>query len=94
MVLLKNGMLISFGFVDVATEDKLMALAHQKYKAGNYNQALEHSIAAYERNPQRTDNLLLLGAIYYQVIVEFLVSGTIFSISFFTCVIVVSLLNL
>ncbi|KAI4378055.1 hypothetical protein MLD38_015595 [Melastoma candidum] len=50
-----------------ATEDMLMAVAHQKYKAGNYNQALEHSLAAYERNPQRTDNLLLLGAIYYQL---------------------------
>lgn len=44
-----------------------MALAHQMYKAGSYKQALEHSNAVYERNPLRTDNLLLLGAIYYQV---------------------------
>lgn len=45
----------------------LLALAHQNYKAGNYKQALEHSNAVYERNPRRTDNLLLSGAIYYQV---------------------------
>ena len=37
------------------------------YKAGNYKQALEHSKAVYERNPLRADNLLLMGAIYYQV---------------------------
>ncbi|GAB2215300.1 hypothetical protein Droror1_Dr00019683 [Drosera rotundifolia] len=37
------------------------------YKSGNYKQALEHSNAVYERNPVRTDNLLLLGAIYYQL---------------------------
>ncbi|KAF6166421.1 hypothetical protein GIB67_034972 [Kingdonia uniflora] len=48
-------------------EDMLLGLAHQKYKAGNYKQALEHSKAVYERNPRRTDNLLLLGAIHYQL---------------------------
>ncbi|PON95534.1 N-terminal acetyltransferase A, auxiliary subunit [Trema orientale] len=48
-------------------EDMLMALSHQKYKAGNYKQALEHSNAVYERSPRRTDNLLLLGAIHYQL---------------------------
>ncbi|KAG2726327.1 hypothetical protein I3843_01G103100 [Carya illinoinensis] len=48
-------------------EGMLMALAHQMYKAGNFKQALEHSNAVYERNPQRTDNLLLLGAIHYQL---------------------------
>ncbi|THG16613.1 hypothetical protein TEA_025965 [Camellia sinensis var. sinensis] len=48
-------------------EDMLLALAHQNYKAGNYKQALEHSDVVYERNPRRTDNLLLLGAIYYQL---------------------------
>lgn len=48
-------------------EDMLLSLAHQKYKAGNYKQALEHSNAVYERNPRRTDNLLLLGAIHYQL---------------------------
>ncbi|OAY41995.1 probable UDP-N-acetylglucosamine--peptide N-acetylglucosaminyltransferase SEC [Manihot esculenta] len=48
-------------------EDMHLALAHQMYKAGNYKQALEHSNAVYERSPLRTDNLLLLGAIYYQL---------------------------
>ncbi|KAF3456705.1 hypothetical protein FNV43_RR01359 [Rhamnella rubrinervis] len=48
-------------------EDMLVTLAHQKYKAGNFKQALEHSNSVYERNPQRTDNLLLLGAIHYQL---------------------------
>ncbi|XP_051116710.1 probable UDP-N-acetylglucosamine--peptide N-acetylglucosaminyltransferase SEC [Andrographis paniculata] len=48
-------------------EDVLLNLAHQNYKAGNYKQALEHSKAVYERVPRRTDNLLLLGAIYYQL---------------------------
>ncbi|GAB4835448.1 hypothetical protein Ancab_000355 [Ancistrocladus abbreviatus] len=48
-------------------EDMLLALSHQMYKAGNYKQALENSNVVYERNPMRTDNLLLLGAIYYQL---------------------------
>ncbi|PQQ14894.1 putative UDP-N-acetylglucosamine--peptide N-acetylglucosaminyltransferase SEC [Prunus yedoensis var. nudiflora] len=48
-------------------EDAHLSLAHQMYKAGNYKEALEHSKIVYERNPIRTDNLLLLGAIYYQL---------------------------
>ncbi|KAG1330860.1 putative UDP-N-acetylglucosamine--peptide N-acetylglucosaminyltransferase SEC [Cocos nucifera] len=48
-------------------EDVHLALAHQSYKAGDYNQALEHCNAIYRKNPKRTDNLLLLGAIYYQL---------------------------
>ncbi|XP_068655657.1 probable UDP-N-acetylglucosamine--peptide N-acetylglucosaminyltransferase SEC isoform X2 [Aristolochia californica] len=48
-------------------EDALLTLAHQKYKSGNYKQALEHSNAVYEKSPRRTDNLLLLGAIHYQL---------------------------
>lgn len=48
-------------------EDMLMALAHQDYKAGNFKQALENSKAVYQRNPSRTDNLLLLGAVHYQL---------------------------
>ncbi|XP_061366367.1 probable UDP-N-acetylglucosamine--peptide N-acetylglucosaminyltransferase SEC [Gastrolobium bilobum] len=47
--------------------DLHLSLAHQMYKAGNYKQALEHSNSVYERNPLRTDNLLLMGAIYYQL---------------------------
>ncbi|OVA01640.1 Tetratricopeptide TPR-1 [Macleaya cordata] len=48
-------------------EDALLAVAHKKYKAGNYKQALEDSNAIYRSNPRRTDNLLLMGAIYYQL---------------------------
>ncbi|KAL2994322.1 hypothetical protein AAZX31_10G159300 [Glycine max] len=48
-------------------EDVYLSLAHQMYKTGNYKQALEHSNTVYERNPLRTDNLLLLGAVYYQL---------------------------
>ncbi|XP_017622978.1 probable UDP-N-acetylglucosamine--peptide N-acetylglucosaminyltransferase SEC [Gossypium arboreum] len=48
-------------------EDMQLALAHQLYKSGNYKQALDHSNAVYDQNPLRTDNLLLLGAIYYQL---------------------------
>eukprot|EP00252_Welwitschia_mirabilis_P008351 TRINITY_DN2015_c0_g1_i1.p1 TRINITY_DN2015_c0_g1~~TRINITY_DN2015_c0_g1_i1.p1 ORF type:complete len:985 (+),score=144.77 TRINITY_DN2015_c0_g1_i1:551-3505(+) len=48
-------------------EDTLLSLAHQKYKAGDYPKALEHCNSIYEKNPRRTDNLLLLGAIYYQL---------------------------
>nr|GLL44920.1 uncharacterized protein LOC109157428 [Ipomoea trifida] len=38
----------------------------QNNKAGNYNQALENCKAVYEKN-QSTNNLLLFGAIYYQL---------------------------
>lgn len=62
-------MKIFFTFCDAVDEDMLMALAHQDYKAGNFKQALENSKAVYQRNPSRTDNLLLLGAVHYQVIV-------------------------
>ncbi|XVF30952.1 hypothetical protein REPUB_Repub16aG0103500 [Reevesia pubescens] len=48
-------------------EDMHLALAHQMYKSGNYKQALDNSNAVYDQNPLRTDNLLLLGAIYYQL---------------------------
>lgn len=66
-------------------DDTLMALAHQKYKAGNYKHALEHSNAVYERNPHRTDNLLLLGAIHYQVVSQ--VFCFLFFILFLSCII-------
>lgn len=52
---------------DAVDEDVYLSLAHQMYKTGNYKQALEHSNTVYERNSLRTDNLLLLGAVYYQV---------------------------
>ncbi|KAK4766679.1 hypothetical protein SAY87_008321 [Trapa incisa] len=50
-----------------AAEDTLFFLASQNYRSGNYKQALEYSYALYERNPQQTENLILLGAIYYQL---------------------------
>lgn len=55
-------------FYIVVDEDMLLALAHQSYKTGNYKQSLDHCSAVYERNSLRTDNLLLMGAIYYQVL--------------------------
>ncbi|KAJ7549349.1 hypothetical protein O6H91_07G049600 [Diphasiastrum complanatum] len=48
-------------------EDTLLALAHQEYKGGNFKQALKHCTLAHERNPRRTDVLLLLGAVHYQL---------------------------
>ncbi|GJN21085.1 hypothetical protein PR202_gb08533 [Eleusine coracana subsp. coracana] len=48
-------------------EERHMALAHQNYRSGKYREALEHGNIVYEKNPRRTDNLLLLGAIYYQL---------------------------
>uniref|UniRef100_A0A0E0CKN1 protein O-GlcNAc transferase n=1 Tax=Oryza meridionalis TaxID=40149 RepID=A0A0E0CKN1_9ORYZ len=52
------------GAVDV---ERHLALAHQNYRSGKYKEALEHGNIVYEKNPWRTDNLLLLGAIYYQI---------------------------
>jgi len=63
-------------------EDAHLGLAHQLYKSGNYKQALEHSSVVYERSPQRTDNLLLLGAIYYQVVSFFI---SLLGLIFFFC---------
>jgi protein O-GlcNAc transferase len=48
-------------------EEVMLAAAHQDYKAGNYKSALQHCLAVYHKSPKRTDVLLLLGAIYYQV---------------------------
>ncbi|XP_006647294.3 probable UDP-N-acetylglucosamine--peptide N-acetylglucosaminyltransferase SEC [Oryza brachyantha] len=52
------------GAVDV---ERHLALAHQNYRSGKYREALEHGNIVYEKSPRRTDNLLLLGAIYYQI---------------------------
>ncbi|XP_078447554.1 tetratricopeptide repeat (TPR)-like superfamily protein isoform X2 [Wolffia australiana] len=48
-------------------DDTHLALAHRSYKAGDYQTALQHCNAIYEKNPRRTDNLLLLGAVYFQL---------------------------
>ena len=49
-----------------------LALAHHNYKSGNFQQALDHCNIVYEKNPRRTDNLLLLGAVYFQVVFNIL----------------------
>ena len=74
-------------FVVAVDDEVLLSLAHQNYKNGNYKQALEHSKAVYERNPRRTDNLLLLGATYYQV-GYFVMWIIVFSILFFSFLLV------
>ncbi|KAJ7973580.1 Tetratricopeptide repeat (TPR)-like superfamily protein [Quillaja saponaria] len=48
-------------------EDLSLTFAHQMYKTGNYKLALQYSKTVYDKNPIRTDNILLLGAIYYQL---------------------------
>lgn len=65
---------------DVVDENTHLALAHHMYRSGNFKEALEHSTTVYERNPNRTDNLLLLGAIYYQVVFSY--KSLKFSVSF------------
>jgi hypothetical protein len=63
-------------------EEQHMALAHQNYRSGKYREALEHGNVVYEKNPHRTDNLLLLGAIYYQVTIRHMLSESRSSIFF------------
>ncbi|CAD7702322.1 unnamed protein product [Ostreobium quekettii] len=47
--------------------EALLRQAHDAYRSGNYNQALSLCQPAYCANPDRTDVLLLIGAIYYQM---------------------------
>lgn len=44
-----------------------LEIAQQSYNAGDYRAALEQSNAVYMEKPRRLENLLLLGAVYYQV---------------------------
>ncbi|PNT73449.1 probable UDP-N-acetylglucosamine--peptide N-acetylglucosaminyltransferase SEC isoform X2 [Brachypodium distachyon] len=48
-------------------EDAHLGIAQQSYNAGDYRAALEHCNAVYMVNPRRLENLLLLGAVYYQL---------------------------
>ncbi|KAK3162826.1 hypothetical protein QOZ80_1BG0094300 [Eleusine coracana subsp. coracana] len=48
-------------------EDARLEIARQRYNAGDYRAALEHSNALYMENPRHLENLLLLGAVYYQL---------------------------
>jgi len=50
----------------VQDAEALLRQAHEAYRLGNYNHALELCQPAYAANPNRTDVLLLIGAIYYQ----------------------------
>ncbi|GBG87941.1 hypothetical protein CBR_g46307 [Chara braunii] len=51
----------------VTSDDSLFNLAHQEYKNRHYAEALQFCLRVYEHSPKRTDVLLLLGAIYYQL---------------------------
>ncbi|XP_066307813.1 probable UDP-N-acetylglucosamine--peptide N-acetylglucosaminyltransferase SEC isoform X2 [Miscanthus floridulus] len=42
-------------------------IAQQSYNAGDFRAALEQSNAIYRENPRRLENLLLLGAVYFQL---------------------------
>ncbi|WVZ67695.1 hypothetical protein U9M48_016739 [Paspalum notatum var. saurae] len=44
-----------------------LEIAQRSYNAGDYRAALEQSNALYMENPGRLENLLLLGAAYYQL---------------------------
>ena len=46
---------------------QLQAKAHTLYAMGSYKEALECCDLAYEADAYRTDNLLLLGAIHFQL---------------------------
>ncbi len=46
---------------------QLQAKAHKLYSMGSYKEALECCELAYEADAYRTDNLLLLGAIHFQL---------------------------
>uniref|UniRef100_A0A0D9V9G9 protein O-GlcNAc transferase n=1 Tax=Leersia perrieri TaxID=77586 RepID=A0A0D9V9G9_9ORYZ len=48
-------------------EGASLEIARQSYRAGDYRAALEHCNAVYRVNPGMLDNLLLLGAAYYQL---------------------------
>ena len=45
----------------------LLALAHQQYNAGRYKDAHITCEQIYQTDAYRTDNLLLLGAIHFQL---------------------------
>ena len=45
----------------------LLNLAHQQYNAGYYSEAMRLCEQLYESDAYRTDNLLLLGALHFQM---------------------------
>ncbi|KAG2593799.1 hypothetical protein PVAP13_5NG012636, partial [Panicum virgatum] len=48
-------------------EGTRLEIAQQSYNSGDYRAALEQSNAVYMENPRRLENLMLLGAVYYQL---------------------------
>jgi tetratricopeptide (TPR) repeat protein len=46
---------------------QLIQKAHNLYSIGRYKEALEHCEVAYDTDAFRTENLLLLGAIHFQL---------------------------
>ncbi len=46
---------------------QLLAKAYTLYNAGSYKESLECCELAYEADAYRTDNLLLLGAVHFQL---------------------------
>ncbi|GMH33160.1 hypothetical protein BSKO_00994 [Bryopsis sp. KO-2023] len=51
----------------VSDAEGLLRQAHEAYRIGNYQEALRLCQPAYTANPDRTDVLLLVGAVYYQL---------------------------
>ena len=46
---------------------ELLSLAHQQYNSGKYREALTTCESIYQREACRTDNLLLFGAVHFQM---------------------------
>ncbi|RLN24384.1 putative UDP-N-acetylglucosamine--peptide N-acetylglucosaminyltransferase SEC isoform X3 [Panicum miliaceum] len=59
-----NALLLNPLQVDEGTR---LEVAQRSYNAGDYRAALQQSNAVYMENPRRLENLLLLGAVYYQL---------------------------
>lgn len=55
------------GGVLLQDPENLLRQAHESYRIGNYPLALQNCQPAYVANPDRTEVLLLIGAIYYQL---------------------------
>jgi len=72
------------GSVDERTR---LDIAQQSYNAGDFRAALEQSNAIYRENPRRLENLLLLGAVYFQVFSEKF-RLTLFSVCSVRCILV------
>eukprot|EP00210_Caulerpa_lentillifera_P007056 g6750.t1 len=62
-----NLMVSSQGPAILQDPESLLRQAHDAYKIGNYPLALQNCQPAYVENPDRTEVLLLIGAIYYQM---------------------------